>query len=286
MARLDALNLLLSDGTTEAQLAELYGQVIENVEGRAVSVALKNVALSGDPAAGSVEAKRFVNSASQAYGTARAAGAGDTVEVDPVVIALDQHKEIIEELEMFDIEKFGIANILGRRIANHASSMVRELDTAFFAEAYAEGTAVTTTASTTSGKLEELIVKLETVSNDFVDGIDRDMMGLVVTPAIHSALRLEIDAFPAADNLYAKGAVGLYHGVPVFVSNHLPKASGQVVNAFVMATGAVAQPVSAQPYAPERIALSKAMAAELFFDYGTKAVMADLIFYIGNAYSA
>lgn len=286
MARLDALSILLSDGSTEAQLAELYGAVIENVEGKAVSVALKNMALSGDPAAGSVEAKRFVNSASQAYGTARGAGAGNAVEADPVTIPLDQHKEIVEEVEGFDLERFGVADILGRRIRNHSASMIRELDTAFFAEAYAEGTVFTPTATTTAGKLEELIVKLETVSNDFVDGVDRDMMGLVVTPAIHSALRLEIDELPSQDNFYAKGAVGLYHGVPVFVSNHLPKATDQVVDAFVMADGAVAQPVSAAPYAPERIPLSKAIAIELFYDFGTKAVTEDLIFYIGDEYAA
>ena len=286
MARLDALSIKLENGTDDASLAELYNQVIENVEKGAVSVQLKNFNLSGDPAAGSVEAKRFVNSASQAYGTARGAGAGDDIKVKPVTVALDQHKEIIEEVEMFDLDRLGIANILGRRVADHARSMIRELDTAFFTQAYVAGTKLTTSGTTTAAKLEELIVKLETVANDFVDGVGRDMMGLVVTPAIHSALRLEIDAFPATDNAYAKGAVGLYHGVPVFVSNHLPKASGQVVNAFVMAFGSVAQPVSAQPYAAERIPLSNAMAAELFFDYGTKAVTEDLIFYIGDAYSA
>lgn len=285
MARLDALSIKLENGTDEASLAELYNQVIENVEKGAVSVQLKNFNLSGDPMAGSVEAKRFVNSASQAYGTARGAGAGDDIKVKPVTVALDQHKEIIEEVEQFDLDRLGIGNILGRRVADHARSMIRELDTAFFAEAYAAGAAVTTTATTTAGKLEELAVKLETVANDFVDGVGRDMMAFVVTPAIHSALRLEIDAFPATDNAYAKGAVGLYHGVPMFVSNHLPKATDQVVDAFVMALGSVAQPVSAQPYAAERIPLSNAVAAELFFDYGTKAVTEDLIFYIGDEYA-
>lgn len=286
MARLDALSILLQDGVTEAKLAELYGQVIENIEAGAVSVQLKNFDLSGDPAAGSVEANRFVNSVSNAYGTARAALSGELVQAEPVTILIDTHREIIEEIEAFDLQRMGIADIMGRRIRNHASSMIRELDTAFFTQAYVAGTAFSPSGTTTAAKLESLIVKLETVSNDFVDGVGRDIMALVVTPAIHSALRLEIDAFPSQDNFYGRAAVGLYHGVPVFVSNHLPKVSGQTVTSFVMAFGAVAQPVNAMPYAPDRIPLTKAMAVELFYDYGTKAVTPDLIFYIGNAYAS
>lgn len=283
MARIDALSLLQENGIDEALLAEAYGAVIEGFEARAVSVALKNQNLSGDPSSGTVEAKRFVNSASQAYGTARTAGAGDAILSEAVVIALDQHREIIEEVEAFDLKTFGVDGILARRRPNHIASMVREMDTAFFAEAYATGTKVTHTATAWDGKLEEMAVRLETVSNDYVDGVDRDMMAFVVTPTVHSALRLLIDEMPAQDNFYAKGAVGIYHGVPVFVSNHLPKAVGQVVDAFVMAFGSVAQPASADQFTPERIPLSKAIALELFYDYGTKAVMPDLIFYSGDA---
>lgn len=286
MARLDSLSIKLTDGVTEAELAELYNQVIENVEGRAVSIPMKNNNLSGDPAAGSVEAKRFVFSQSESYGNARAAGAGAAVKVLPVTVALDTHREIVEEIEEFDLNRMGFGGILGRRTRDHALSLVRELDKAFFAEGYAAGTKFTPTATKISGKLEELIVKLEELENDFIDGVSRDMIGLVVTPSIHSQLRLEIDEFPAQDNFYGRAAVGLYHGVPVFVSNHLPKENGQVVDAMVMVMGAIAQPVAARPYQAERIPLSKAIAAELFFDFGTKAVMPDTIFYLGDAYAS
>jgi hypothetical protein len=46
-----------------------------------------------------------------------------------------------------------------------------------------------------------------------------------------------------------------------------------------MAVGAIAQPVVAQPYVVEPIPLSNAVAIELFYHYGTKAVMPDLIKY-------
>lgn len=286
MARLDALNMFQSDGTTEVLLAEEYGKLIDNVYAAAVSTKLKNMDLSGDPAGGSVEAQRVLNSTSVTYGTARAAGAGVSIQANPVTITLDQHKEIINEAEMFDLERIGIGNFLGRKANSNKYAMVKEIDTAFFTEAYQQGTKVTPTGTSEIEKTEELILALETVSNDFVDGIGRDMMGLVLSPAAHSALRLEIDALPAQDNFYAQGAVGVFHSVPVWVSNHLPKETGQVVDAMVMALGAVAQPVSIKDYGLNRIPLSTAVASELFYDYGTKAVTEDLIFYLGDAYVA
>lgn len=286
MARLDALSLKLANGSTAASLAELYGFVIENYEKMSVSAALKNRELSGDFAAGSVEAKRFLNAVSNAYGTARAAGAGVDVKSSTVTVAKDTHREIIEEIEGFDLNKFGVEGIISRRALNHVKAMVRETDKAFFAEAYAVGTQQTHTATTWDGKLEEILVTLETVSNDYVDGVERDMLALVVTPAVHSALRLLIDDMPAQDNFYAKGAIGLYHGVPLFVSVHLPKETDQVVDAIGMAFASIAQPIEAVPYTAERIPLSKAQAVSLFYDFGTEATAPELIVYSGNAYSA
>lgn len=49
----------------------------------------------------------------------------------PVTVNLSVHKEIVEEVAKFDIETFGIADIMRRRADNHAQSMIRELDSAF-----------------------------------------------------------------------------------------------------------------------------------------------------------
>ena len=72
MARTNAISLL-AGASTPATLAEIYGRVIENVQKSTLSTTLKSQLYTGNPAAGSVEFKRFVNSASKAYGTARAA---------------------------------------------------------------------------------------------------------------------------------------------------------------------------------------------------------------------
>ena len=70
MARTNAISILASS-STPATLAEIYGQVIENVQKSTLSTGLKSQQYTGNPAAGSVEFKRFANSASKAYGTAR-----------------------------------------------------------------------------------------------------------------------------------------------------------------------------------------------------------------------
>lgn len=102
MARTNAISLL-AGASTPATLAEIYGRVIENVQKSTLSTTLKSQLYTGNPAAGSVEFKRFVNSASKAYGTARAAAKGDKVTAPPTTVNLNQHKEIVEEVAKNDL---------------------------------------------------------------------------------------------------------------------------------------------------------------------------------------
>ena len=102
MARTKAISLL-SGTDTPADLAEVYGLVIDNVQKSTLSTALKSQQYTGNPAAGSVEFKRFVNSESKDYGTARTAGKGDKVKAPPTTVNLSQHKEIVEEVAKFDL---------------------------------------------------------------------------------------------------------------------------------------------------------------------------------------
>lgn len=279
MARLDALSLVLANGSTKASLAELYGAVIDNVEAGAISSALKNRQLSGDFAAGSVEAKRFLNVSSATYGTARTAGAGGAIKSSTVTISKDTKKEIVEEAEAYDIQNFGVNGIIARQAQNHALTMIDDLDVAFFAEAVNAGSAQVHTATTISGKLEEMIVTLESLKGNYTRGIKRNMLAVCLTPAWHSALRLEIDDMPAQDNFYAKGAVGVFHGVPVYTTINLPTD----INAVVMAVQSIAQPVQVSPYTQSPIPLSDATAIQLFYYFGTEATAPELIKYSEEA---
>lgn len=275
MPRIESLDVLL-DPSGKMLLAETYDGVIENVQKGTISSQLKNTDLSGDPMAGTVEAKRFQNATSKTYGTARTAGAGDKVEGKPVTIAIDQNKEFIEEIEQKDVSLLGVDGLIAKRAANHSQRMAAELDTAFFAEGKTSGTAFTPASGTTAIEdiIEEAIVTLETLKNDYIDGIDRDMMSVTCEPGTYSKLRKYLDTGVNNANVNTDAeAFVTYHGVKFYSSNRLP--SGTKFE--LMCDGSIAQPVRSTPYSAERIPLSEAMGVSLFFYYGTKAVTPETI---------
>ena len=114
MARIDALSIELREGGKD-KLAEEYGKVIENLQAVTLASRLKNTDLSGDPTSGTVEAKRFVNVAGKAYGTARGAGKGQAIKAEPVVIAINDDTEYIEEVEEKDLRTYGVNGLIERR---------------------------------------------------------------------------------------------------------------------------------------------------------------------------
>jgi len=280
MARLDALSIELTT-TGKDKLAEEYGKVIDNLQHVTLASRLKNTDLSGDPTSGTVEAKRFANKVGKAYGTARTAGKGDYVQAQPVVIALNDNTEYIEEVEEKDLRTYGVAGLIERRTRNHQDALAVELDTKFFAEAVAEGTSFTATGSPSiEDEIEEAIQKVETTKNSFVNGVPRNMIEVIMAPAYYGRLRNKINSISNSNDL---GQVrnyeeGVFNNVSVFSNVFLPEG----INYVVMVKGAVAQPVMTSIYNPTKIDLSDATAFGLFAYKGTKAVMPDLIIYNGT----
>lgn len=270
MARITSLNVLLTD-TGKDFLSEQYGKVIANLQKNPISSQLKNTDLSGSPTSGTVEAKRFVNATSQAYGTARSGGKANAVKAKPIVISIDQDEEILEEVEHKDVSLYGVDNFVERRAAECERKMTNKLEHAFFDTAAKAGTQVTPVGTTPEAIAEELIQSVETVSNDFVDGVERNMIALVCNPAFYGQLRTYLDA--TTHNTEGE-AINTYHGVRIFSSTYLPTD----VKAIAMAYGSVAQPVLPTIAPAEKIQLSNAYSFGMFYDYGTKAVTKDLIF--------
>ena len=273
MARQNALSIYTDTSTTKDQLAETYGEVIEAVQKGAISEQIKNKNYSGDPTTGSVEIDRFKNAEVKDKGTARTAGKGEYLRnTGKVTVNVDTDKEIVEEIAVKDIKLYGIAGMAQKRKANHIKRMIAYLDKEFFAKAEAEGTAVSSiTGTTIEDVLEELIQSVETTVNDFVDGVDRYMLVLTVTPKVYGKIRNYIDKIDGSN-----GSDKLFHRVRLF-SNHR-----QTKDAICMIDGAVAQLVTTDEYDAEKIPLSNDIALELFFSKGTKAVMPDLIKYIAS----
>lgn len=268
MAKTDALSILQAQSTKD-KLAEKDGALIDSIQKDALSSRLKNTEYSGDPTTGSVVINRFKNSASNAYGTARAAGkGGNLLNNGKVTINIDTDKEIIEEIEGKDITMHAVQGLIDRRTANHSKRMAAELDRAFFACAEDAATEIATTATTIEDIVEAAIQKIETTNNDWVDGVDRADIEISLTPKAYGKLRKYVDVID--------GGVGV-ESAPLFHGSRVYSNTRQTADLVIMYHGAVAQPVSITPYDAERIGLSNAYAIELFYSFGTKAVMPDLI---------
>lgn len=279
MPRITSLNIL-GEAEGKEYLSELYGKVIEGVQKALVSAPMKNTELSGDPVSGSVEAKRFANATPKEYGTARAAGKGDAVKAKPVTVAIDTDREIVEELEEKDVRLYGVDGVLDRRSANHILRMAAELDREFFTTAAGAAGALNLSEYTDiAEQLEAIIQECETTQNDFVDGVPRSMMHLVLSPKYYGKIRNDLDKQAGNANVdTAAEEFNIWHGVRAYSCVHLPVGCDYLL----LVTGAVAQPVMANQYEAEKIPLSEAWGVELFYHYGTKVVTPDLIFKPGT----
>lgn len=283
MARTKAISLIQSS-STKVELSELSGLVIQNIQKDTLSSGLKSQSYTGNPATGSVEYKRFKNSASQAYGTARTAGKGTALTVPPTTVNLDTHREIVEEAAKFDLDTFGVGNIMARRADNHVDTVAAELDTAFFACAVDEGNSFTTEETDIEAKLEAIIQTLESVKNDYVRGVPRNLIRLILDPVYYGKARNYLDKNTNNANVdTAAEDFTMFHGVRTYSSINLPVSGSNHTRVVCMIDGAIAQPAVIYPYAdPEKIPLSNDFGVSMFFDYGTKALTPDLIFYLNE----
>lgn len=273
MARIDALSIELRTSGKE-KLAEEYGKVIPNVMEITLASKLKNTDLSGDPTSGTVEAKRFVNAKSQAYGTARQGGKGNAIKAEPVVIAINDNTEYMEEVEEKDLRLYGVNGLIEKRTANHRDQLAVELDTKFFAE-MAKGTELITTKTDILEKVEDSIVQLSKTKNDFVQGVPRNLIQVVCSPETYSAIRMKGNTISNALKLVegANYEAGRLNNVDIYSSAFLPEG----VDFITAVKGSVAQPVMTSIYSPKAIELSDATAFGLFAYKGTKIVTPDLV---------
>jgi hypothetical protein len=279
MSRIDSLSIF-DTAETKAKLSESYGKVIDNIEKSTISSLLKNTDLSGDPNSGSVEARRIANTDSQNYGTARTGGKGQNIVAPTVVVQIDTDRELINEVEEKDLTLFGVDGLIAKKTASNERSMKRELERAFFKTAADAGTVANLTKNEANEKLEELIQLLETIKNEFVDGVERELINIICTPKAYGEIRNFLDKGAQNANINtAVGEFGMFHSVNVFSSVYLPEG----VDMIAMCTGAVAQPVKVSLDEPGKIPLSDAYHFGMFYYYGTKAVMPDLIFKVATA---
>lgn len=276
MARVNAQSIVNSGGSVASQLAELYDGLISNYQATSNASRWKNRTYSGDPQAGSVVARRFANSVSQDYGTARTSGKGNKVKADDIVIPVNVHKEIIEEVSQNDLKRFGVNGIVAQRFTNFEMRMRAELDRAYWTQAKTEGTQTNVQYTTdVEEALETIIQSVETLSTAYIDGVDRALIKVALKPSIYGLIRQKLDFTYNFNGTTAENNIGYYHGVEVVSELYLPSG----VDYVVQVDEAIAEPVYSEGFQDDRIPLSNDHAVELFYDYGVKAVTPDAIKY-------
>jgi len=271
MAILTALSELKSVGGAQL-LKQTYAGMLENVQRGTLSSLIKNTDLSGDPSAGTMVAKRFQNTESKAYGTARTGGSGQVLVSLEVPISIDTDKELINEIELKDIKFNTVDGVVSKKAAQNEKSMKRELDRAFFAKAEEVGTEMFT-AETEIGAIFDAMVKpCKTVENEYVDGVDVEDIFVTMDTDRYDAIRNKVDSLDNANISSDIASIGRYHGY--LVAENL-RQSAQFI---VQRVGSIAQPVWPTLDDADKIPMSQAYHFGLFFSYGTKDVAPDTIF--------
>ena len=272
-SRLGALSIELLGSEAKDKLAEEYGKVIDNIATETVAGKYCNKDLSGDPTSGSVEAKRFANSKSKPYGTARSGGAGQKIKAKNVVVPVDDDVEYIEEVEEKDLQMYGVNGLIERRTANHGMVMGIDNDTKFFQAMADEGTAFTCTETAINKIVSKAISTMRKTKNDFVNGVPLQLIKVAFSEDCYNDMRDWLDETAKSNIDTSIGEIGRFHGVDVFSTVNMPEG----IDFIVFIDGAVAQPKHPVIYNPAQIELSKAIGFGMFIDMGTKVVTPDLI---------
>jgi hypothetical protein len=278
---LNIINLADLAGTEEGKmlLAEELVGIIENVQRRTISNIFKNTLLSGNPNSGTLTARRYASAKSKAYGSARTAGKGDAGKALTVPVDIDIDREIFEEYEEKDISLNGIPGLLAERKKAISDAMVRELDEKFFevaVDATNGGAELKATGATVKDRVSELVLAIHTTKNDFVDGVEKNDIHIVLAPEAYEEMRDYIDTKANANVQTDVEEFGKFHGVWVYSNVHQPDG----IEMIGMCTGAIAEPSKPSEYRADKLPLSDAYAIGLPYYYGCKAVMPDLIQYV------
>ena len=280
MALTQALSIYSAE-EAKAYLRNVIVGIFENLGAKTVSARLKSKNANLTQAAGSYEFKRFANATSQEYGTARTAAKGQKIIAPSITVNLDTNREIVEEINLFDGQSFTqetFEALVNRRKAAIQLAIERELDRAFFANIKTEGTnagiEITLTGSIVS-QLEDVIVKLVTTTNDYVDGVDRENMALIVSPKLYSKLKTELNDVYNFSGTVEEGTFKGINGVAVFEALRLPEG----VDYILLTMDSVAQPTLITGVDVEKIPLSNDYAISVFYRYGTKTLAKELALY-------
>lgn len=280
MALTQAKSIYANKSGDLAYLRNIIVGVFENAGAKTVAGKLKSKNANLSVPAGSYEFKRYANAESKEYGSARCNPAGaNKLVAKPITVNLDQDKEIVETINEFDANSFtdeAFESFLKRRQYDIQLALERELDREFFATAKAEGTSAGITIDASGNiveQLETVILKLVTTKNEFVDGVDRENMALVVSPRLHSKLKTELNHVYNFSGTVESGPVPGINGVAVMEALRLPEGTDYVL----LTKDSIAQPVSIKDAKVDVWPASVDVYFGTFYRYGTRVLAPELV---------
>jgi hypothetical protein len=98
----------------------------------------------------------------------------------PIIVNIDDDKEIIEELQLKDVKLYGIDGMAEKRKSNFAKRVIAYLDRKFFATTVNAGTKFERgTLTAEKDILDAMIVQAKSTVSDFIDGIDAEDLAIV-----------------------------------------------------------------------------------------------------------
>lgn len=276
----DALATTYKNASTKDKLRVVFGAMLKNMASKADYVDLINTQYSDNPVAGgSVHVDRIAFATVRDYGYAANNGYGDNVKNNGVDILVNTDKEIITEIPRKDAKLWregGEAEMLARTYESMATALQIFLDDTYFvalqtaAETFDTSSVVAgaTALETKIKKILALIRKLESVTGDNVNKVDRSFMVLTLSSEDYDDLETYMTTLTNPAGNSVKG----FHGVEV------RRALRQDVDAVVQVRGSMALPMVVDNYAVSKPSYKNALVQELYIYFGIGAVMPECIF--------
>lgn len=271
---IESLSILVATGEGKAYLAQEYGKVVENVNKGCIANLFKNRELSGTPGAGAYVARRFANVEVKDIDATKVMGDPSSVKADDVIVAINIDKQAVEAVAEKDVRLYGVENFVERRLNNHQVRLIKTLEKAFWAEG-TKGRALYSSSSDKAEQIDAMIVALEETKTQFVDGVDRENMGLILSPTYYTALQNKIDTLPGVGG----GTYQFFHNVRVFSSTDLPTG----VNAVLVREEAIAEPYYINPDNAGQYPGSEFYHFGLFLHAGAKLCSPELAIVLSTA---
>lgn len=275
----DTLAITYKNASTKDKLQVVYAAMLQNLAAKADYVDLVNKNYSDNPVkGGTVHIDRIAFATVRDYLTAHGAGKGDAPQNNAVDILVNIDKEIITEIPKKDARLWrgdNEAEVLAVTYQSMVDALQIYLDDYYFVQLQTVAATFDTSSITDSDPVKQkikrllaLVRKLESITGDNINKIDRSQMVLTLSSELYDDLE---DYMTNLTNP-AGNSVKSLHRVET------KQALRQDVDAVIQVRGAIALPMVIDNYSVSKPSYKNALVQELYISHGAGAVMPEAVF--------